>query len=192
MGNRRRKHAAAARAGGPGTNDPPDSGDADADAGASSSAVHPPSSGRRERPACSNARVMRIPYHNKADGFTAALVLALNQVRWCELHGCYPVIQWGAFPACKYAGVRFPGRTPFYDAAAGPNAFEYYFRPACAGTPPPQQTVPQLTCEQREAVHRQLPWSVRTYYYGVDDPKPPPGRNETGACQPTNRPSTGL
>lgn len=135
--------------------------------------------GRRARTACSNSRAMRIPYHNKADGFTAALVLALNQVRFCELNACYPVIRWGAFPACKYAGVRFPGRTPFFDRAAGPNAFEYYFRPVCAGTAEPQQDTPQLTCEQREAVHRQQPWAVRTYYYGVDDPKPPPGSNET-------------
>jgi hypothetical protein len=122
---------------------------------------------------------MRIPYHNKADGFTAALVLALNQVRFCELHGCYPVIRWGAFPACKYAGVRFPGRTPFFDREAGPNAFEYYFRPVCAGAAEPPQAAPALTCEQREAVHRQQPWAVRTYYYGVDDPKPPRGSNET-------------
>jgi hypothetical protein len=122
---------------------------------------------------------MHIPYHNKADGFTAALVLALNQVRFCELNACYPVIRWGAFPACKYAGVRFPGRTPFFDREAGPNAFEYFFRPVCAGAAKPQQAAPQLTCEQREAVHRQQPWAVRTYYYGVDDPKPPPGSNET-------------
>ena len=37
---------------------------------------------RRVRTACAAGRpLMRIPYHNKADGFTAALVLALNQVR---------------------------------------------------------------------------------------------------------------
>ena len=34
-----------------------------------------------------------------------------------------------------------------------------------------------LTCEQRERVHRQLPWSVRTYYYGAGDPPPEPGLN---------------
>ena len=188
MRARRKRHAAAAdTTTGRGSTS---ASDADAGEGPSSSSIAgpQPSSGRRQRPACSGARAMRIPYHNKADGFTAALVLALNQVRWCELHGCYPIIQWGAFPACKYAGVRFPGRTPFYDAEAGPNAFDYYFRPACAGTPPPQLTVPPLTCDQREAVHRQLPWSVRTYYYGVDDPMPLPGRNETdvyGNCDPS-------
>ena len=31
--------------------------------------------------ACGQQRAMRIPYHNKADGFTAALILALNQAR---------------------------------------------------------------------------------------------------------------
>ena len=25
----------------------------------------------------------------------------------------------------------------------------------------------QLTCEQREQVHRVLPWALRTYYYGA-------------------------
>lgn len=125
---------------------------------------------------CSQKRSMRIPYHNKADGFMAALVLTLNQVKFCELHSCQPVVRWGMFPQCKYAGVRFPGRTPFFDAKHGTNAFEYYFQPICDGEPA-QQGPPMLTCEQRERVHRQLPWSVRTYYYGTADPRPEPGLN---------------
>ena len=44
-----------------------------------------------------------------------------------------------------------PGRTPFYDSRRGPNAFEYYFQPVCAGELA-QQGPPMLTCEQREKV----------------------------------------
>ena len=131
-----------------------------------------------DRPVCQRKRTLRIPYHNKADGFMAALVLSLNQIKFCELHACQPRVVWGAFPTCKYAGVRFPGRTPFYDARHGTNAFEYYFLPICDGEPA-QQGPPMLTCEQRERVHRQLPWSVRTYYYGAGDPQPDPGHNES-------------
>ena len=109
----------------------------------------------------------RIPYHNKADGFTAALLLTLNQVKFCELHNCQPNVVWSAFPACKYAGVRFPGRTPFFDASHGTNAFLYFFRPICEGYAKAQQVAPTLTCEQREQVHRVLPWALRTYYYGA-------------------------
>ena len=110
---------------------------------------------------------MRIPYHNKADGFMAALLLTLNQVKFCELHRCQPRVEWGPFPACKYTGVRFPGRTPFFDAEHGGNAFLYYFRPICHGFPRAQEVAPALTCEQREQVHRVLPWALRTYYYGA-------------------------
>ena len=106
------------------------------------------------------------------------VLLALNQVKFCELHACRPLVEWGMFPVCKYEGVRFPGRTPFYEKSVGANAFEYYFEQPCAG-PPPQKGPPMLTCEQRELVHRQLPWAVRTYYYGAHDPQPEPGRNET-------------
>ena len=95
----------------------------------------------------------------------AALVLTLNQIRFCEVHGCQPQIVWGPFPACKYAGVRFPGRTPFYDAARGHNAFHYYFAPICDAGKPVQTMSPALSCEQREAIHRVLPWAIRTYYY---------------------------
>lgn len=126
---------------------------------------------RRDTPSllnvCTNDRALKIPYHNKADGFTAALLLALNQIKFCELHKCQPHVFWGAFPACKYSGVRFPGRTPFFDAAHGANAFAYFFRPICSGFPPAQQTAPALSCEQREQVHRVLPWALRTYYYGA-------------------------
>ena len=115
---------------------------------------------------CSNTKGLRIPYHNKADGFMAALVLTLNQVKFCELHDCQPQVQWGPFPACKYAGVRFPGRTPFFDAKHGGNAFEYFFKPVCHGHQRAQEAPPMLSCEQREKVHRVLPWAVRTYYYG--------------------------
>ena len=118
-----------------------------------------PSSSSPPADVCSQKRSLRIPYHNKADGFTAALVLTLNQVKFCELHACQPRVVWGMYPKCKYAGVRFPGRTPFFDARQGPNAFEYYFLPICDGEPA-QQGPPMLTCEQRERVHRQLPWSV--------------------------------
>ena len=130
------------------------------------------------RAVCQRKRTLRIPYHNKADGFMAALVLSLNQVKFCEIHACQPRIVWGMYPKCKYTGVRFPGRTPFYDAAHGPNAFEYYFLPVCDGAPA-QSKAPMLTCDQRERVHRQLPWSVRTYYYGAGDPQPEPGHNES-------------
>ncbi len=111
----------------------------------------------------------------------AALVLALNQVKFCELHGCQPRVEWGPFPACKYAGVRFPGRTPFYDSSVGRNAFEYYFQPFCATQPPAQESPPALSCEQREQIHRTLPWAVRTYYYGAGLPTPRSGPplNET-------------
>ena len=34
-----------------------------------------------ETAVCSNTRRLSIPYHNKADGFMAALVLTLNQAR---------------------------------------------------------------------------------------------------------------
>ena len=132
------------------------------------------------RAICQRKRTLRIPYHNKADGFMAALVLSLNQVKFCEMHACQPRIVWGMYPKCKYTGVRFPGRTPFYDAAHGPNAFEYYFLPVCDGEPA-QSKSPMLTCDQRERVHRQLPWSVRTYYYGAGDPQPEPGHNESFA-----------
>ena len=40
---------------------------------------------------CDRRRVLRIPYHNKADGFMAAVLLALNQVKFCELHACRPL-----------------------------------------------------------------------------------------------------
>ena len=116
---------------------------------------------------CTSQKGLRIPYHNKADGFTAALLLTLNQVKFCELHNCQPHVVWSAFPACKYAGVRFPGRTPFFDASHGTNAFLYFFRPICEGYAKAQQVAPTLTCEQREQVHRVLPWALRTYYYGA-------------------------
>ena len=116
---------------------------------------------------CAAGRGLRIPWHNKADGFTAGLLLALNQVKFCEKHGCQPRVVWGAFPACKYGGVRFPGRNPFYDASHGPNAFLYFFQPLCRAHAPAQQSPPTLTCEQREQVHRVHPWALRTYYYGA-------------------------
>ena len=127
---------------------------------------------------CQRKRTLRIPYHNKADGFMAALVLSLNQVKFCELHACQPRIVWGMYPRCKYTGVRFPGRNPFYDAPHGLNAFEYFFVPVCDGEPA-QHGLSMLSCEQREQVHRKLPWSVRTYYYGAGDPQPEPGHNES-------------
>lgn len=152
-------------------------------AGESRLSAHTRSRSMGRRALCAgDKRVLRVPYHNKADGFTAALVLALNQVKYCERHGCRPVVDWGPFPACKYAGVRFPGRTPFFDPAVGANAFEYYFRPVCAGAAaaaPLPRAAPTLTCEEREAIHRQEEWAVRTYYYGATDPRPPPGRNES-------------
>ena len=80
---------------------------------------------------CRAKKVLRIPYHNKADGFMAALLLTLNQIKYCELHRCQPHVLWGAFPKCKYSGVRFPGRTPYFDARRGNNAFTYYFKPVC-------------------------------------------------------------
>lgn len=132
----------------------------------------------RDHGACSSSKGLRIPYHNKADGFMAALVLTLNQVKFCELHGCQPHVQWGAFPACKYAGVRFPGRTPFFDKERGGNAFEYFFQPLCHGHPPAQEVSPMLSCEQREEVHRLLPWAVRTYYYGATE-NARPAHNDT-------------
>eukprot|EP00322_Chrysochromulina_rotalis_P024153 CAMPEP_0115877934 /NCGR_PEP_ID=MMETSP0287-20121206/26494_1 /TAXON_ID=412157 /ORGANISM="Chrysochromulina rotalis, Strain UIO044" /LENGTH=354 /DNA_ID=CAMNT_0003333495 /DNA_START=126 /DNA_END=1190 /DNA_ORIENTATION=+ len=116
---------------------------------------------------CSHVKGLRIPYHNKADGFMAALVLMLNQVKLCERNGCQPHVTWGAFPACKYAGVRFPGRNPFFDATHGPNAFEYFFQPICGTSQHPRAAAPTLTCEQREVVHRVLPWVIRTYNYGT-------------------------
>lgn len=97
----------------------------------------------------------------------AALILALNQIKFCELHSCQPRVEWGPFPACKYSGVRFPGRTPFFDASYGRNAFLYFFRQICAGSPATQEAPPSLSCDQREELHRVLPWAVRTYYYGV-------------------------
>ena len=109
----------------------------------------------------------------------AALVLTLNQVKFCEIHGCQPQVVWGPFPACKYAGVRFPGRTPFFDRARGRNAFEYYFQPICHGHAMVQQTPPALSCEQREQVHRVLPWAVRTYYYGAGGVAASPTVNDT-------------
>lgn len=100
---------------------------------------------------CSHSRTLRVPYHNKADGFMAALVLSLNQIKFCEIHSCRPSIEWGQFPACKYAGVRFPGRTPFYEGSRGVNAFEYFFEPICRN-PPKQLAAAMLSCEQREQV----------------------------------------
>ena len=116
---------------------------------------------------CASTKGLKIPYHNKADGFTAALILTLNQIKFCELHSCQPRVEWGPFPACKYAGVRFPGRTPFFDAGHGRNAFEYFFKPICGGRPAAQLAPPMLSCEQREKIHRVFKWAVRTYYYGV-------------------------
>lgn len=128
---------------------------------------------------CAHTKGLRVPYHNKADGFMAALVLALNQIKFCELHRCQPRIEWGAFPACKYAGVRFPGRTPFFDATRGNNAFEYFFEPVCLGRAAAQLAPPSLSCDQREEVHRVLPWAVRTYYYGASTSARPAGANDT-------------
>ena len=34
-----------------------------------------------------------------------------------------------------------------------------------------------MTCAERERVHREVPWAVRTYYYGAGDPLPPAGHN---------------
>ena len=94
--------------------------------------------------------------------------------------------------------MRYPGRNPFHDAAVGPNSFEYFFKPLCdrqpkkkkARTtplpvrPPPHeyhhlraQQTPALACDERERVHREVPWAVRTYYYGAGDPAPAPGHN---------------
>mmetsp|Transcript_41991 Transcript_41991/g.84272 ORF Transcript_41991/g.84272 Transcript_41991/m.84272 type:complete len:325 (-) Transcript_41991:328-1302(-) len=110
----------------------------------------------------------------------AALILTLNQIKFCELHRCQPIVQWGAFPACKYAGVRFPGRNPFFEAAHGSNAFEYFFEPICLRHSMAQDSPPSLTCEQREKVHRVLPWAVRTYYYGsLATGARPPAANDT-------------
>ena len=39
--------------------------------------------------------------------------------------------------------------------------------PLCEGSAPAQERAPTLSCEQREEVHRVLPWAVRTYYYGT-------------------------
>ena len=116
---------------------------------------------------CAETKGLRIPYHNKADGFMAALVLALNQVKFCELHHCQPRVVWGQFPACKYVGVRNPGRNPFFNAERGGNAFTYFFQPICGLYRQAQERPPLLSCEQREEVHRVLPWAVRTYYYGT-------------------------
>ena len=71
-------------------------------------------------------------------------------------------MQWGPFPACKYEGVRFPGRNPYFDAQAGSNTFHYFFRPICRGHLRAQKVAPALSCKQREQVHRLLPWALRT------------------------------
>lgn len=105
-------------------------------------------------------------------------MLTLNQIKFCEIHGCQPKVEWGPYPACKYEGVRYTGRTPFFDKRHGDNAFEYYFEPICDSYVT-TRAVPAMTCEQREQVHRQLPWAVRTYYYGQNDPRPEPGSNIT-------------
>lgn len=86
----------------------------------------------------------------------AALLLTLNQVKFCELHQCQPRVEWGPFPACKYAGVRFPGRNPFFDSSHGSNAFLYFFQPICNGFTAAQEVAPLLTCDQREQVSRLL------------------------------------
>ena len=38
---------------------------------------------------------------------------------------------------------------------------------------------PALSCEQREQVHRVLPWAVRTYYYGAGSAAVAPEVNDT-------------
>ena len=56
---------------------------------------------------CTSPKGLRIPYHNKADGFTAALLLTLNQVKFCELHNCQPNVVWSAFPRANTPACAF-------------------------------------------------------------------------------------
>jgi hypothetical protein len=38
-------------------------------------------------------KVLIIPYHSAHDGLTATLLLALEQIRFCEVTGCIPVVR---------------------------------------------------------------------------------------------------
>ena len=99
-------------------------------------------------------------------GFFAQVQFALNQLRYAERKGLIPVVDFGPDSV--------DGPNAYYEAAAGPNVWEYYFEPIGGLTPAAARDeagrsgrrVLALKYWEQWRLHRDEPRSVFTYPYG--------------------------
>jgi hypothetical protein len=66
-------------------------------------------------------KVLRIVINHSNAGFFAYVTFVLNQLRYCEAHDLFPVVNFG-----QRSGR---GRNAFYEPAYGDNTWDYYFEP---------------------------------------------------------------
>ncbi len=99
-------------------------------------------------------------------GFFAQVQFALNQIQYAERHGLVPVVEFGSDSV--------DGPNAFYEEAAGPNVWEYYFEPI-GGVAPAEARRAASQGEGRIwaldywelwRLHWHDPRSVFTYPYG--------------------------
>ena len=69
---------------------------------------------------------LRVTAKDCGAGFFALLVYAMNQIIWAEANGYAPVVLFGE--RCRDGRLN-----RYYDAARGPNMWDYFFHPAAPG-----------------------------------------------------------
>lgn len=103
--------------------------------------------------------VLRVTAKDCGAGFFALMIYAINQIIWAEKNGYVSVVDFGE--RCRDHRLN-----RYYDAAHGPNVWEYYFHPISAGAIA-SPTSFQLTTKQLFNLHHISPDSVQTYPHGV-------------------------
>jgi hypothetical protein len=103
---------------------------------------------------------LRIVAKDCGAGFFALLLYAVNQLIWAEgeAKGRKSRVEFGR--RCQDGR---PNR--YYDAAKGPNVWEYYFEPVSDAGPAANELV--LDAKQQFHLHHMAPESVQTYPHGV-------------------------
>jgi hypothetical protein len=127
----------------------------------------------RLSPGIQDRDVLVIRMNHRDAGFFAQVQFAINQIRYAEARRLIPVVHYGA--------DSIDGTNPYYEEAAGPNVWEYYFEPVAGLTLDDARALAAragrriLTLSHWELwrLHHWEPTSVFTYPYGyfrvVDD-----------------------
>ena len=109
-------------------------------------------------PNATHVHVLRVTAKDCGAGFFALVVYALNQFIWADMHGYTPVVEFGE--RCRDGRVN-----RYFEAARGPNVWEYFFEPVSVAKARPSDL--QLTVRQLFALHHTSADSVQTYPHGL-------------------------